>query len=150
MREVMLHRIAQGEKVAARSLESVAERDQFFPVIGRDQPIVFRLARQLFSIRQAEIGHVAIGPNEGMKFLDLADGRAILLAPVNLHRPRFTQLDCYDPWRRIGPEKQLVILESHRFEETRKSPSRKEESRSQESRKRRDKSGKQEMRSPIA
>ncbi len=111
--EVMLHRIAQGEKVAARFFEPVAKRDQLFPTVGRDEPVVFQVARQFLGVRQAEIGRVAIGPDERMDFLGVATGRSILFPSINAHRPGVAHFNRDDPWPRIEAEEQGVFLETH-------------------------------------
>ncbi len=77
--EVMLHRIAQGEKAAARTLQAVAQRDQFLPTIDRDQPVELQIAGEFLGVFQSEIRDIAVRPDERVKGLDVADRAAVFL-----------------------------------------------------------------------
>src|SRR3954464_13859013 len=112
MGEVVLYRIAQREKAAAGILQAVPERDQFLPAIDADPPAEAQIARQFFGV-DIQIGHVGIAPDERMKRLDIARNGTVLLAPVNLYRPRFAELNRDNRRRRVRAEKQFVFFESH-------------------------------------
>ena len=44
VREIMLDRIAEREKVAAGFLQTIAQRDQVLPAVGADQPVILQVA----------------------------------------------------------------------------------------------------------
>ena len=67
----MLDRIGEREIVAPGVLQSVAQRDQFLPTVDRNAPAVFEIAAQFFRF-DPQIDNVAVGPDEWMKWLDLA------------------------------------------------------------------------------
>ena len=46
------------------------------------------IARQSFGL-DIEIGYVGITPDEWVKRFDVADGRSVFFAPIDLHRPGF-------------------------------------------------------------
>src|ERR1700704_6225104 len=101
----MLNRIAQSEVVAARVLETIAQRNQFLPAIGCDTPTVSKIAFELFGI-DAKIDNVAVGPDKRMEGLDLGDGRPIFFAPINLYRAGLAQLDRDNARGRISAKEQ--------------------------------------------
>ena len=49
--EIMLHRIAQSEKVAPGALKSIAQRNKLLPTVGRNQPVILQVAGELFRVR---------------------------------------------------------------------------------------------------
>src|SRR5262249_23512961 len=110
----MLHRIAQPEKITPSLFQTVAQRDQLFPAIDAHEPVVFQIACESLRILQPEIGDIAIGPDKGMKGLNI-DGRAALFfAAINAHRAGLAQFDRDDARRFVGAKKEFVILKSHR------------------------------------
>ena len=109
----MLHRIAQREKITPRLFQTVAQRDQLFPAIDGHEPIVFQIACEFLCILQAEIGDIAIGPDEGMKRLNIDRGTAIFFAAINAHRAGLAEFDRDNSRRFVGAEKEFVILKSH-------------------------------------
>ena len=112
----MLHRIGEREEIAPGALQAVAQRDQLLPAVDGDEPVELQVAGELLGVLHPEIRHVAIRPDERMKRLDVAHGGAVLLAPVDLHRPGVAHLDRDDARRRIGAEEHRVFLEtSSRF-----------------------------------
>jgi hypothetical protein len=129
VREVMLHRISEREEGAAGAFQAVAERDQLLPAVHGDQPVELQIARQFFDawrggvtlrldgvspyLCEAEIGHVAIRPDEGVERLNVANGGAVLLAAVNLHRPGVAHLDRDDARGFVCAEEKLVVLKTH-------------------------------------
>ena len=69
--EIMLHRIAQGEETAPRFFQAVAQRDQLFPAIDGDEPIVSQVTGKFLCVLEPEIGDIAIRPDKGMKRLNI-------------------------------------------------------------------------------
>ena len=112
--EVVLHRVGQREKNASRALQAVAQRDQFFPTVDRDQPVELEIAGELLRVLHPEIGDVGVRPDERPERLHLDRGAAVLLATINAHRASVAHLDRDDSQRRIGAEEQQVIRKSHR------------------------------------
>ena len=108
----MLHRIGEGEKITPGVFKSVAQRDQFLPTVHRNSPAVFEIASELFCF-DAKVDNVRVGPNEGMKRLDLGHGRSILFPAINLDRAGLAELDRDDARRRIGAEEHGVLFEFH-------------------------------------
>ena len=114
----MLHRIAQPEKITPRLFQTVAQRDQLFPAIDDDKPVVFQVACEFLCILQPEIGNIAIGPDEGMKRLNIDSRVALFFAAINAHRAGLAEFDRDDARRLVGAEKEFVILKSHWFRES--------------------------------
>src|SRR5947209_1011249 len=110
--EVMLHRIAQREKTAACVFQSVSQCDQFLPAVDTDSPPVTQVAGEFLRV-DVEIGDVGVAPDKWLERLDIGPYRTILFASVNFHGSRLTELDGDNPRGRVGPEQELVFLESH-------------------------------------
>src|SRR5439155_23384035 len=110
--EVMLHRIVEGEEIAVRFLEAVAQSDQFLPTINRDQPAVLQVAFELLGLN-SKIDNIGVAPDKWMERLDVGDGRSALSAAINLYRSRFTQLNRNDARHRVRTKKHPVLLQFH-------------------------------------
>ena len=108
----MLDRIIKGEEIATRLFETVAQRDQFFPTIDRDQPAIFEVAFEPLGL-DAKIDNVRVAPNKWMEWLDVGDGRSVLFAAINFHGAGLAELDGNNPRHRVGAEEQPVFLELH-------------------------------------
>jgi hypothetical protein len=108
----MLYRIVEGEEIASRFFETVAQRDQFLPTIDRNQPSVFEVALELLGFN-AKIDNVRVGPNERMERLHVGGCRSILFAPINFHRAGLVERNGDNPRHRIGAEEQCVFLKFH-------------------------------------
>ena len=111
-RQVMLDRVGQSKKITVRLLQSIAQRDQLLPAVHRDAPAILEIAGQFLRL-DPEIGHVGITPDKRMERLGFLDRGTVLLPPINVHRPSFTQLDRHDPGRWISAKKKRVLLQFH-------------------------------------
>src|SRR6476646_7385730 len=110
----MLQRIAQREKIAPGFFQPVAYRNEFFPTVDRNEPVVSQVTNKFLRVLESEVGDIAIGPDKRMKRLDI-DGRvALFFATINAHRAGLAEFNRDNPGRFVGAEKEFVILESHR------------------------------------
>src|SRR6266545_7480717 len=110
----MLDRITKGEEITISLFQAVAQRDQFFPTIDRDQPAVFEIASEFLGL-DAKIDNVRVAPNEWMERLDIGNGRSILFLAINIDRAALAQRDSNNARRRICAKEDGVFLEFHFF-----------------------------------
>src|SRR5439155_24660412 len=111
--EVMLHRIGKSEEIAPGVFESVAQYDEFFPAIDRDQPAVLEIALKLFGF-DAEIDNVRVAPDKWVKRLNVGNGRTVRFPAINLNRSSLAELDSDNAGCWICAKEQRIFLEFHR------------------------------------
>src|SRR5204863_1705501 len=108
----MLHRIGQGEEIAPSAFESVAQCDEFFPAIDRDQPAVLEIALKLFGF-DAEIDNIRVAPDKWVKRLNIGNSRSVRFPAINLNRTSFAKFNGDNAWHWICAKEQGVLLEFH-------------------------------------
>src|SRR5437867_5436453 len=109
----MLHRIGKSEEIAPGVFESVAQCDEFFPAIDRDQPAVLEIALKLFGF-DAEIDNVRVAPDKWVKRLNVGNSRSVRFPAINLNRASLAEFNGDNAWHWIRTEEQRVFLEFHR------------------------------------
>src|SRR5216110_177447 len=111
--QIVLHGIGEREEIASGVSQSVAQCDQFFPAINRDQPAVFKTAFKLFGF-DAKIQNIRVAPDKRVKRFNFDDCRSTFSPAINFNGSRFAQFNRDDPRRSIGAEEHGVLLKFHR------------------------------------
>src|SRR4030095_9547587 len=110
--QVMLHRIGKGEEIAPGIFESVAQGDEFFPAVDRDQPAVLEIALKLFGF-DAKVHNIRVAPDKWVERLNVGNGRSVRFPAINLNRSSLAEFNRDDAWRWISAKEQRVLLEFH-------------------------------------
>src|SRR5262245_58864742 len=110
--EIVLHRIGQREEIASRVFQSVAQCDEFFPAIDRNQPAILEIALKLFGF-DAKIHNIRVAPDEWVKWLNISNGRSGCLPAINVNCSSFAEFNGDNAGRWISAEEQRVLLEFH-------------------------------------
>src|SRR4029453_10832491 len=110
--EVMLDGISESEEIAAGVFESVAQGDEFFPAIDRDQPAIPEIALKLFGF-DAKIDNIRVAPDKWVERLNVGDGRSVRFPTINLNRSSLAEFNGHNARRWIRTKKQRVLLELH-------------------------------------
>src|SRR4030095_3462902 len=110
--EVMLDGIGESEEIAAGVFESVAQGDEFFPAIDRDQPAIPEIALKLFGF-DAKIDNIGVAPDKWVERLDVGNGRSVRFPAIALNRSSLAEFNCDNARGWISAEEQRVLLKFH-------------------------------------